>query len=270
MEWKKHLSVIIPSYKDPLMVKTVNSLLESSELADDLEVIVVLDGYWPNFEITEDKRVRYLHLGKNRGMRGAINAGVDMARGKYIMRTDEHCMFGKGYDRILTRQCRGNWIVTARRYFLDPVKWEIMTDLEPVDCEKLVIQSGVKFSGQRWTERAEQLKDSSLIESQAMQGSMWLMKRKWWDKVIKELDTNPNHYGPHYQDSHEMVFKTYKEGGKLMVNKNTWFAHKHRSFPRTHNDGTSENPANKESGWKYSLDTWKDYYQNEFLNVWGK
>ncbi len=55
-----------------------------------------------------------------------------------------------------------------------------------------------------------------------------------------------------------------------MFNNNTWYAHKHRSFPRTHNNGTKENPANSEAGWKYSLDTWRDYYQNEFLNIWGK
>jgi hypothetical protein len=41
-----------------------------------------------------------------------------------------------------------------------------------------------------------------------------------------------------------MVFKTWKAGGKLMLNKNTWHAHKHRSFARTHNNGTEENPAN--------------------------
>jgi len=32
-----------------------------------------------------------------------------------------------------------------------------------------------------------------------------------------------------------MAFKTWRAGGKLMVNKRTWFAHKHRDFNRTHN-----------------------------------
>jgi hypothetical protein len=58
-----------------------------------------------------------------------------------------------------------------------------------------------------------------------------------------------------------MVFKTWKAGGKLMVNKNTWHAHKHRSFARTHNNGTTENPANNDAGYKYALDTWKDYFE---------
>lgn len=256
------VSVIIPSYKDLLLQKTIDSLLENAE--GEIEIIAVLDGYWLNPQLRDDKRLRVVHLGKNRGMRGAINAGVLVSKGEYIMRTDEHCMFGKGYDRILTKTCEPNWIVTAKRYFLDPVKWEVM-DLPPVECEKLVIQEGKKFAGQRWDSRAKEMKDP-IIESMAMQGSMWVMPRKWWDEVIGELQTEG--YGPLIQDSHEMVFKTWKAGGKLMVNRNTWFAHKHRDFPRMHNNGTEENPANCDAGYKYALEVWEDYYNNEILPKW--
>ena len=60
--------MIIPGYRDPLLIKTIDSLLESSELGDKLEIIAVLDGYWPDFELRGDPRVKYIHLGKNRGM----------------------------------------------------------------------------------------------------------------------------------------------------------------------------------------------------------
>ena len=53
------LSVVIPSYKDPLLVRTINSLLESSELGADLEIIAVLDGYKPDFELVNDPRVKF-------------------------------------------------------------------------------------------------------------------------------------------------------------------------------------------------------------------
>ena len=257
------LSVIIPSWKDPLLKKTIQSLLETSELGDQLEIIAVLDGYWISPElIISDPRVKYLHLGKNRGMRGAINAGVSIAKGEFIMRTDEHCMFGKGFDRIMTESCQPNWIMTARRYFLDPVKWEVM-DVPYVDYEKLVIQDGIKFAGQRWHHRDITHKHKMIDETMAMQGSVWVMPHAWWDKVIGELQSEG--YGTHYQDSHEMVFKTWKAGGKLMLNKNTWFAHKHRSFPRTHNYGTAEAMP----GWAYSLNLWKDYYFTEIKPKWG-
>jgi glycosyltransferase involved in cell wall biosynthesis len=261
------LSVIIPSWKDPYLIKTINSLLTSSELGGKLEIIAVLDGYWPTFQLVEEPRVRYIHLGKNRGMRGAINAGVDIARGEFICRADEHCLFGQGWDRIMTESCKPNWIMTSRRYFLDPVKWEIMKEQGYVDYEKLVIQEGIKFSGQRWRSRDKERKDIMVDGTMAMQGSVWLMPRQWWKDVIGELQTEG--YGPHYQDSHEMVFKTWKAGGSLMLNKSTHFAHKHRSFSRTHNDGTVDNPANKEAGWKYSLDVWREYYESEIRPRWG-
>jgi len=253
------LSVIIPSYKDPWLQRTINSLLINSELEDQLEIIVVLDGYWPQVPIKNDDRVIVVHLGKNVGMRDAINTGVLISKGKYIMRTDEHCMFADGYDKELTDSCQDNWIMTARRFFLDPVKWEKM-DIPHVDYEKLIIQDGKKFAGIRW-DRPDR-EDIVIDETMAMQGSMWAMTREWWDMVVGGLDSK--NYGNLYQDSHEMIFKTWKAGGKMTLNKNTWYAHKHRSFPRTHQH-TKEDIA----GWKYALDTWRDYYEKEVVPKWG-
>jgi len=257
------LSIIIPSYKDPLLQKTINSLIENA--VGEIEIIAVLDGYWlPAEQIVDDPRVIYLHLGKNGGMRNAINQGVLISKGEYIMRVDEHQTFGNGYDKILTESCEDNWIVTPRRYFLDTVKWEVM-DIPPVDF--MVLKIGGTGSGRKFSGVERKGDDSQPIqESMAMQGSCWLMKRSWWNKVIRELQTEG--YGPLYQDSHEMVFKTWKAGGKLMVNKNTWHAHKHRSFPRTHNNGTKENPSNNEQCFKYSLDVWEDYYTKEIKPKW--
>jgi len=264
------LSVVIPSYKDPLSQKTIGSLLENSELGDQLEIIQVLDGYWPDFELINDSRVKIVHLGQNRGMRGAINAGIDVSNGEFFMRLDEHCAFGKGYDRILTESCEPNQIMTARRYFLDPVKWELM-DIPYIDYEKLVIQdcgNGVKkFAGQRWRSRDKERKDIMVDETTAMQGSMWIIPRKWFDEVCGgELQTEG--YGPTYQDSVEVTMKTWQAGGKLMLNKNTWFAHKHRSFSRTHQEGSPENPSNREASWKYSLGVWGNYYKKEIRPKW--
>ena len=263
------VSVVIPSYKDPLLHKTIDNLLENSALGDELEVIAVLDGYWPIKPIKDDNRIKVVHLGRNRGMRGAINAGVLVSTGEYLMRCDEHQVFGSNYDAILSTQTEENWIATPRRYFLDPVKWEVM-DIPPVDYSKLVTQNleegAVKWAGQEWKSRAIERADILIDETMAMQGSCWFMKRTWWDKVIGELQTEG--YGPHIQDSHEMVFKTWQAGGKLMVNKNTWHAHKHRSFPRTHNNGTTENPVYFTKSANYAYNLWKEYYEQEIRPLW--
>ena len=264
------LSAVIPAYKDPYVHKTIDSLLDNSELGEDMEVVVVLDGYWPETPIKNDDRVKVVHLGANRGMRGAINAGVSVAKGKYILRSDQHCMFAPGYDKVLTddlhRKCRSNdWIMTCTRYFLDPEKWEVMDD-EPVNFEKLVIQGGKKFSGSRWRERDEELKDVPIAETMAMQGSMWIMPHSWWDKVIVELQTEG--YGQMYQDSHEMIFKTWQAGGKMVLDKNTWFAHKHRSFVKGRHEGTKENSSLRGESGLYALEVWGDYYRDVIKPRW--
>lgn len=257
------LSVVIPSWKDPNLHKTIQSILDN--FTGEFEIIVVLDGYWPEQPVKNDPRVVVLHTGKNHGMREAINAGVKVARGEYIMRTDEHCMFAPGFDEAITSVIKDDEIMTATRYFLDPDKWERM-DLPPVNHEKLIVQGKgkdfIKFAGYPWKSRDKHRKDRVVDETMAMQGSCWVMKKSWWEKCIKALQTEG--YGPLYQDSHEMVFKTWKMGGKLMVNKNTWFAHKHWTFSRTHQYGVPQ----AKPGWEYSYNKWKDYYEKEVLPKW--
>lgn len=267
------LSVVIPSYKDPLLFKTIHSLLENSELGNQLEIIAVWDGYFPDPSLLiEDPRVVYVHLGRNRGMRGAINAGISISKGEFFMRLDEHCSFGKGYDKILTDACQPNEIMTARRYFLNPDKWEVMSEKGYVDYEKLVIQkisdTDRKFTGKPWKERDEKRKDVMIDETQAMQGSCWIANREFFLKTVGELDSE--HYGPLIQDSVEACMHYWKAGGRLMLNKNTWFAHKHRDFPRTHNNGTQENPSQNEKGYKYALDTWEKYYLEVLVPRWAE
>ena len=260
---QKILSVIMPGYKDPNAMKTIRDLLENSGLGDQLEIIHVWDGFYPEFEIVQDPHVRYVHLGKNRGLRGAINAGIAVARGKFFCRLDEHCCFAKGWDKELTDTCQENEVMTARRFFLDPDKWEVM-DIPPVDHERLdiinVSETVRKFHGKPWKERDEKQKDVPISETQAMQGSMWIANTEFFKKTVGELQTEG--YGPLIQDSVEVCMKYWKAGGRLMLNKNTWFAHKHRSFKRTHNNGTAENPAKQEQGYTYALEQWEDFYNN--------
>lgn len=264
------LSIVIPSYKDKYNKNTVKDILKNSALGDKLEVIVVQDGYYmPADWIVDDPRVRYVHLGANRGMRGAINAGVAVARGEYFMRLDEHCCFAKGFDKELTDTCKENEVMTAKRFFLDPEKWQVM-DKEPVEHEKLVIQNvseGVrKFSGVRWRERDKEKKDVMISETLAMQGSMWIANREFFLKTVGELQTEG--YGPLIQDSVEVTMKYWRAGGRLMLNKNTWYAHKHRDFKRTHNNGTPENPAKQDQGYTYALEQWEDFYKKEIKPKW--
>ncbi len=123
------LSAIIPSHNDIYLHKTIDSILDNA--VGDIEIIPVIDGYEPK-EFRDDPRIKVVRHSQNRGMRDAINTGVAAATGDYLMRTDEHCVFGERFDEIILDTIQDNWIVVPRRYFLDPVKWEVM-DKSPVD-----------------------------------------------------------------------------------------------------------------------------------------
>jgi len=229
------LSIVIPSHKDVYLHKTIDSILDNAK--GNIEVIPVLDGYEPAKEIVNDPRVKPVKHGKNMGMRESINTGVAAANGKYLMRTDEHCMFSHGFDVIALSDMQDNWIQVGRRYFLDPIKWEIMPEKGYIDYEKLIIlrkpHKGIeKFSAVAWSRRTKERADIMVDETMAFQGSVWIMPSSWWHSVIHRLDSFG--YGTHYQDTTEMLFKTWAKGGKLMLNKRWWYAHKERLFNRTH------------------------------------
>lgn len=250
------LSVIIPSWKDPYLIPTIRSLLDNSELEDQMEILVVLDGYWRT-DIPNDPRLKILHLGANRGMRSAINAGVRVAKGEYVARSDEHCHFSKGWDRILLETIQDDWIVYPLRYALDPEKWEIIKEIPPVGVEKLIIdKKRNKFAGVPWARRET---DEPLSESLAMQGSFWCLKRSLWDR-LGELPLDGGHYG----DSLDLTFGVWKLGGKLMVNRRCWYAHKFREFNRTHHLSHEEAAV----GWAHSLEKYGEYYKTVICPRW--
>ncbi len=244
------LSVIIPSYKDPLLHRTIEDLLENSQLGDELEIIPVLDGYTPSTPIKEDPRIRVLSLPKNVGLRDAVNAGVAFSKGEYIMKCDEHCMFDAGFDVKLLADIEDDWVVIPRRYKLDIEKWVICEDdPKPIDYDRLVIDRPEKIGGLNWVSRRKLRKDILIDETMVMQGSCWVMSRKHWDK-LGGLQTEG--YGTFAQEPIEIALKTWLGGGKVMVNKKTWYAHKHRKFGRITKAPDKEVAA----GNAYSQDFW--------------
>lgn len=254
------LSIVIPSYKDPFLIKTINSLLENA--VGEIEIIPVLDGYYQ--DLPNDPRIHPIHLFKNQGMRNAINKGVSMARGEYIMRTDEHCMFAPGYDVAMTKDIKDDWIVVPRRYFLDPENWKVLDEYGYVDYEKLlIVNEPPKFSSVKWLNRTKSRAKIMLDETMAFQGSCWVMTKKLWDTTIKDLDSEG--YGILYQDSVEMSMKVWQAGGKIMLNKNTWYAHKHRNFSRTH---SYDGELSKKS-FAHSLAVWGEYYKTVIKPKWN-
>src|SRR3990167_4915175 len=101
------LSCIIPNRNSQFCTPTIKDLLSKAE--GEIEVIVNVDEQWP-VPIVEDKRVIYIHPSSPKGMRAGINAGIAIAKGKYVMKIDDHCLVGQGFDRILAENHQDNWV----------------------------------------------------------------------------------------------------------------------------------------------------------------
>ena len=234
------LSVIIPSCKDPVLQKTIDDIREN--FRGEYEIIVVFDGY-PQDITGEDVE---MHNEERKGLRYTVNKGVSEASGNYLMKIDEHCRFDEGFDIKMLETIKDNWIVTAPQYKLNPETWELF-DEPPVVYYRLAINQPDKIGGVEWISRRMSRKHLKIDETMVFQGSCWLMSRKHWDWLGGLSEEG---YGEFAQESTELCLKTWLGGGKVMVNKNTWYAHKHRKF------GRIVAPAKVQQGNKYSQDFW--------------
>lgn len=222
------LSVVIPSYKDPFIHKTIDSLLNNSELGNDLEVIPVIDGDWLDTPIRDDSRVKPIYLEKNLGMRGAINEGLKVARGKFIMKVDSHCCFAPGLDAVLVRDCKKeNWLLIPRRYSLkeeifDRDRGRPLRDFHALHFP-LKEEFGYTMSVQDWYKEGD--KSRALEDTMIMQGSCWFANREYFMRHVGLLDDRPETYGTFAMEHVEIGLKYWLGGGEIKVDKNTWYAH---------------------------------------------
>lgn len=215
------LSVIIPSCKDPLLRKTVESILES---ATDVEVIPVLDGW--TTELPDDPRVKPIYLPESKGMRGATNAGLAVATGEFVMKTDSHCLFAPGFDKVMADSCQDNWLMVPRRYALDDKKWTINKGRPYYDYHYLSFPEEGKYGWSMfpvpWSRK--DLKEP-IDDIMTMQGSCWFANRDYFMSHVGYLDDRMETYSSFADEPLEVGLKYWLGGGAMKVNKNTWYAH---------------------------------------------
>jgi len=255
------VSIIIPSRNEQFLGKTVNDLL--AKAAGDIEVIPVLDGYWPNPPLVEDKRVIQLHRGKALGMRAAINYGAEVATGEWLMKADGHCMFAEGFDETLKKETEKDWLAIPRRYSLNAELWErnpkMPIDYHYLDCP-LTNTNYFQFHGVPWNEMTKQKFDDPRYEIDDLmswQGSMWFMHRKLWDRVGPMSEKL---FYTFSQEPQELGNKVWLGGGRIVVNKHTWYAHLHKGKQYGRGYSISGNEiveGHKRSAYYWMSNSWK-------------
>ncbi len=271
------VSVIIPSRSPQLYLqRTIDDLVEKAR--GEVEVIVVLDGVNANVGAT-----RIIRHPEHKGMRAGINAGMEAASGEYVMKIDEHCMMDEGWDEKLIADCEDDWLVVPRRQRLDPDAWLLTSETEgdrrpPVDYmsiaypyERPYDRTCGLYGGVIDHRRTRERSDILIDETMSMQGSCYFCKKDYWFSLLHPMEDSK--YGAFNHEAQELHFKAQLSGGKLMVNKKTWYAHAHKGA-KGKQYGFSramyrQHELDKEKARRYALDYWlttKDYkYDFEWL-----
>ncbi len=261
------VSIIIPARGEKIenLERTIDSIHQNA--TGEYEIIVGFDGgKTPGFP--EYMNTSIIDFPSTVGIKTNINAMAAMATGKYIYKSDAHCRFGKGFDEILQRDMEEDWIVMPRFKIIKD-DWTIqMRDgqEEFYDyfylCCPFTDPKGFRFkAGGHWKERTKERlpvykyenkpgtnelgvyeRGLEIDETPQIHGSGWFMTK---DRYF-ELGGFPNidPYG-HAQEPIWLALKNWLMGGKVMVNKNTWYAHLHQQGNKRgyHMDRAQENKS---------------------------
>jgi len=248
------VSVIIPSRNELFLPQTVADIF--SKATGDVDVVVILDGYWPDPPIKDNPNLTIIHKTEALGMRPGINSAASLARGKYLMKLDAHCMVAQGFDETLKSECDDDWVVIPRRLSLDAENWTIKdTGKAPVDYHFLsypyMHPNEPGLHGCVWTERAKQRKDILCDDEMSSQGSCWWMSRKHFDWLG---GLSCEGYGNFVQEFQEIGLKTWLGGGQVKICKKTWYAHLHKG--RVYGRGYYISQPKMDAGIKWAMDYW--------------
>jgi glycosyltransferase involved in cell wall biosynthesis len=262
------LTVVIPARHELYLEQTVNDIFKKA--AGDIEVIIVLDNYWHEPMLKDDPRLTVIHWADRKGLRAAINAAANIGKGDYLLKVDAHCMFAEGFDVELTSNCDVDWVVIPRRYSLDADAWT-RKDKPPVDYMYLAFpfvdeNNQLGLHGKNWMERGKGREGIYIDETMSFQGSCWMMPMRYFCDLIYPMDEA--NYGMFIGEPQEIGAKVWLSGGKVMVNKRTWYAHLYKGqgyrakFLEQKGFGyTRVGRQERKRGNAYSLDYW-------FFNRW--
>jgi len=258
----RDLSVIIPGRNEEFMARTVEDVL--SKKRANTEVIAIMDGYWADPAIPVHPDVTVIHHEIAKGQRQSTNIGVKLSDAEFIMKLDAHCAVDKGFDVKLMDNIEYDWTVVPTMYNLHAFDWECQLcgnrtyqGAEPTEC-KCTSKPGISYSPSDdqfkkivvWKEKRNPRSDfmrfdknlkfqywrdyknrpeakgvNGIADQLCAIGACWFMYR---DRYL-ELGGLDEEHGSWGQVGVEMANKSWRSGGRQVVNMNTWFAHMFRT-----------------------------------------
>ena len=264
------VSFIIPSRNEILLSNNGETLLQRTvrdiyeKATGEFEVIVAFDG--PPYQPLPDyPNLIRLEL-PQQGLKPCVNQAAEIATGKYLYKSDSHCMFSKGIDEVLQSKIEDNWVVMPRFYVLDAENWKFQDeryyDYFFLDCP-LTDKKGYRFkAGGHWPERTkERLSIGPLDESLTLHGSGWMINRDFFLNELGGMQVEG--YGVSFMEPADLGNRVWlgKWGGKVMVRKDCWLAHAHKGGQRDRGYPISMREVKRSYNWTANFwmrNQWKE------------
>lgn len=240
------LSILIPARNEMFLSKTVDDIL--SNIEGRTEIIIVLDGEWADPGVVDDPRVTIIYHPESIGQRAATNEAARLSTAKYVMKCDAHCAFDKGFDVKMMSKMEDdvtmvpvmrnlhvfNWVCPDghKRYqgpsgpctqCGKPTERDIVWNpKQSPQSTSFCFDSTPHF---QYFNDYKKKQVGDVVETMSIQGSCFMLTRdKYWELNICDED-----FGSWGSQGIEVACKTWLSGGRVLANKNTWYAHMFRT-----------------------------------------
>jgi len=214
------LSIIIPSLNEIYFGKTIEDILKHSE--GNTEIIAVLDGWKPNYELPKNERLRIIYFEKSQGQRRAMNLGVKESNAKYIIKCDSHIALSQGFDVAMLKDIELDSVIIPSLGTLNVKNWTIPPT--PLNSN-FVLNTNLEF---HYAPNIPEL----VHETMTIQGSGFMVSREnyWKWNLCDEV------FGSWGMGGAEVALKTWLLGGRVLSTKNAFMGHWFR-MPEDGGDG---------------------------------
>lgn len=250
----KDVSILIPARNEEFLRRTVEDILVAIEA--DTEIIVVLDGY--ETELPVHPRLKVIHNKESIGQRAATNQACRLSTAKYIVKTDAHCAFDKGFDRKMIEAYKEtgdnvtmvpvmrnlhvfNWVCDDGHTRYQSPSGPCKTCGKPTNKDIVWIpktnpqSTSYCFDSEphfqyfnaykKNPKYKKDLAEKKITETMSLQGSFFMLTRdKYWELGI--CDETLGSWG---SQGIEVACKTWLSGGRVVVNHKTWYSHMFRT-----------------------------------------
>lgn len=266
------LSILIASRNEMFLKNTIDNLL--TNIRGNTDITVVLDGKEADPPLHQDKKVNVIYNAIPIGQRASINQAARVSNAKYVMKLDAHCSVDEGFDVKMMEDMQDNWTMIPKMYNLHAFDWvcecgkrRYQGQNKPCECGKAMTRD-IKWRAKPSPETTSMRFDRDLkfgyfgaykrkqvgylVETMSILGACFMLTR---DKFF-ELNICDEKHGSWGQMGTEVACCTWLSGGRLIVNKKTWFSHMFRTQGGDFGFPYFLAQKDVEKARKYSQDLW--------------